>query len=132
MPQPNLITEYRVHSSQHLNCHHHIIFAKCNLEVVYPPPYVREVWHYEDANTELIRRAINEFIWQRAFLNTNVNKKAHIFNSTSLNFLSNFIPREFVVSDDKDSSWSNKKIRAFIQEKMLHLKIIVIIVVTLI
>ena len=74
--QPNLITESGVHSSLHSNCYHLIIFAKFNLEVVYPPSW--EVWHYKDANTELIRRAINEFIWQRAFLNTNVNKK-HTF-----------------------------------------------------
>ena len=38
-------------------------------------PYVREVWHYENANIGLINRAINEFNWQRAFLNTNVNEK---------------------------------------------------------
>ena len=34
--QPNLIIEYGVHSSLHLNCHHQIIFAKFNLEVIYP------------------------------------------------------------------------------------------------
>ena len=50
-----------------------MVFAKFNLELVYPPPYVREVLHYKDAKTELIRRAVNKFNWQRAFLNTNVN-----------------------------------------------------------
>ena len=61
-----------------------MIFAKFNLEVTNPPPYVREVltnpppymrevWHYKDASTKLIRRAIEEFNWQSAFLNTNVN-----------------------------------------------------------
>ena len=55
--KPNLTG---VHSSLHSNCHQ-IIFAKFNLEIVYPPPYVREVWHYKDANTELIRQAIKEF-----------------------------------------------------------------------
>ena len=131
--QPDLIIESGVNPSLHLNCHHQIIFAKFNLEVVYPPSYVQEVWHYKDANTELIRRAINEFNWQRAFLNTNVNEKVDILNSTILNILSTFIPHEFVVRDDKDPPWFNKKISALIQGKqMLHLKIIVIIVVTLI
>ena len=41
--QPNLIIEPRVHSSQHSNCRHQIVFAKFNLEFVYPPPYVHEV-----------------------------------------------------------------------------------------
>ena len=122
MSQPNLIIESGVHSSLHSNCHHQIIFAKSNLEVVYPPLYVREVWHHKDANTEVIRRAINEFNWQRAFLNTNINGKVYIFNSTILNILSNFIPHEFVVCDDKDPPWFNKKIRALIQEKNVAFK----------
>ena len=79
-------------------------------------------WHYKDANTELIRRAINEFNWQRVFLNTNVNEKVDIFNSTILNILINFIPHESVVCDDKDPPWFNKKIRALIQEKNVAFK----------
>ena len=75
MSQPNLMIESRFHLSRHSNCHHQTIFAKFNLEVVYLSPYVREVWQYKDANAELIGQAINEFNWQRAFLNTNVNKK---------------------------------------------------------
>ena len=111
--QPNLIIESGVHSSLHSNCHHQIIFAKFNLEVVYPPPYVRKFWHYKDANTKLIRWAINEFNWRRAFSNTNVNEKVDIFNSTILNILSKFIPHKFVVYDDKDPPWFNKKITKY-------------------
>ena len=81
-----------------------------------------DVWRYKDGNTELIRRAVNEFNWQRAFLNNNVNEKVDIFNSTILNILSNFIPQEFVVCDDKAPPWFNKKIRALIQEKNATLK----------
>ena len=63
-------------------------FSKSNLEVVYTSPYVREVWHYKNAINELIRHAINEFNWQKAFLNINVNEKVDIFYSTILNILS--------------------------------------------
>ena len=77
MSQPNFITGSGVHSSLHLNCHHQIIFAKCNLHIVYSPPYLCEIWHCREANTRLIRRAIKEFNWERAFSNTNVND---IFN----------------------------------------------------
>ena len=76
---------------------------------------MREIWHHKDANTELIRRGINKFNWQRAFLNTNVNEKVDIFNSTILNILNSFIPHEFVVCDDKDvglcGSWFKMKIK---------------------
>ena len=117
-----MIIESGVHPSLHSNCYYQIIFAKFNLEIVYLPPYVREVWHYKDANTELIRRAINEFNWQRVFLNTNVNEKVDIFNSTILNIFSNFILHISVVCDDKDPPWFNKKIRALIQEKNVAFK----------
>ena len=52
--QPNLVVESGVHSSLHPNCHHQIVFAKFNLQIYYPPPYPREIWHYKQANTELI------------------------------------------------------------------------------
>ena len=52
MSQPNLVTDPGVHSSLHPNCHHQIVFAKLNLHIVYPPPYLREIWHYREANTE--------------------------------------------------------------------------------
>ena len=47
--QPNLIIESGVHPFLHPNSHHQIIFAKFNLEIHYPPPYFRDVWHYQDA-----------------------------------------------------------------------------------
>ena len=114
---PNLIIDSGVHSSLHPNYHHQIVYAKFNLEITYPPPYLREVWHYKDANIELIRRAINGFNWTRAFSNTSVNEKVNIFNNTILNILSNFIPHEILTCDDKDPPWFNKKIKGIIQEK---------------
>ena len=36
--QPNLLIESGVHPSLHPNCHHQIIFAKFNLDMVYPLP----------------------------------------------------------------------------------------------
>ena len=73
--QPNLVVESGVHPSLHANCHHQLVFAKFNLQIYYPPPYPREIWHDKNANSELIRQAISNFNWDRAFLNTNVNEK---------------------------------------------------------
>ena len=115
--QPNLVVEYGVHPSLHQNCHHQIVFAKFNLQIYYPPPHPREIWHYRQANAELIRRAITGFNWDRTFLDTNINEKVSIFSSTLLNILSNFIPRETIVCDDKDLPWFNRTIKSLIQEK---------------
>ena len=67
--QPKLLIESGVHPYLHPNYHHQIVFAKFNLDMVYPPPYERKIWHYEKVNIDLIKRAINSFGWEKAFSN---------------------------------------------------------------
>ena len=57
--QPNLVIDSGMDPSLHQNCHQQIIFCKLNLKIEYPPPYVREVWDYGKAQTDLINRAID-------------------------------------------------------------------------
>ena len=59
--QPNFKIESGVRPSLHPNCHLQIVYAKFNLQIYFPPPYLQEVWHYKDANTELIKKAISKF-----------------------------------------------------------------------
>ena len=112
--QPNLSVESGTQPSLHPNCQHQIIYAKFNLEVLYSAPYTREVWHYQDSYVDLIRRSINEFGWDRAFANKHVDEKVLIFNKTVLNVLSNFIPHEVIICDDKDPPWFNGKFKSLI------------------
>ena len=65
------------------------------------------VWHYKDSNDDLIRRVINQFNWGRASENKNVDEKVLTFNKTVMNILSNFIPHELIVCDEKDPPWFN-------------------------
>ena len=67
--------------------------------------------------TELIRRPLNEFNWERAFSNTHVNEKVCIFNKSVLNVLSNFIPHETILCDDKNSPWFNSRTKSLLQDK---------------
>ena len=78
--QPKLVMNSGVHSSLHVNCRHQIIFAKFNLQIYYPPPYERAVWHYKHANTDHIRKAICGFNWERSLANKDVNEMVNIFN----------------------------------------------------
>ena len=57
--------ESGVHSSVHPNCHHQITYAKFNLKIHHPPPYEREIWHYDQANVDHIRKAVNLFPWKK-------------------------------------------------------------------
>ena len=115
--QPNLVMNSGVHSSLHPNCHHQIIHAKFNLKIFYPPPYERVVWHYQDANNDLIHRSISQFNWERAFSSKGVNKQISIFNETILNIITNFISHETKIFNDREPPWTNNKVKTMIQEK---------------
>ena len=73
--QPNLVAKSEVHSSLHANCHHQITYIIFNLNVIYPPPYKREVWHFKLANSKCIQRSITNCNWEKAFYNMYLNKK---------------------------------------------------------
>ena len=78
--QPNLVVDFGIHPSLHENCHNQIIYDKFDLKIFYPPPYERTVWHYQKADTELIKRSFENFDWQNAFLNCNQNEQASVLN----------------------------------------------------
>ena len=63
--QPNMVVNSGVHSPLHADCPHQCVFAKFDLKMYYPPPYEREVWHYQETDAILIRRAMNEFSWKK-------------------------------------------------------------------
>ena len=51
----------------HLNCHHQIVYAKFNFKVQHPPVHEAKMWHFQKADTNLVRKAWNQFYWERAF-----------------------------------------------------------------
>ena len=115
--QPNIVVKSGVHPSLHPNCHHQFVFAKFNLKIYYPPPYLREVWHYKEANADLIKRAISNFNWEKTFSNTNINEKVCLFSKTILNILDNYIPHETIICDDKHPPWFNSRIKSLENRK---------------
>ena len=119
-----MLIESGIHSSLRSSCHQQIVFAKFNLKMCYRPPYSREVWHFKEAKTDLIRRALNEFNWERTFSNTNVNEKVRIFNKSVLSALSNFILHETILCDDKDPRGLILGLSLFSRPKIKFSKII--------
>ena len=112
--------ESGVHSSLHPDCHHLITHAKFNLKIYYPLQYEQEIWHYGKGNIDHIRKATNEFPWEKSFENNSMNEKVNIFNITIKNILSNWIPRETIMCDDRDPPWINKNIKQLILKKIKH------------
>ena len=95
---------------------------KLSLLILYCPPYERTVWHHEGANTEPIRRVIDQFDWLRALSNVNVDEKVYFFTKTLLNIIQNFIPHETIICDDRDPPWINKEIKKLMIKKNLAFK----------
>ena len=115
--QPNLVMDAGIHPSLHASCHHQIVYAKFNLKIHYPPPYEREVWHFQKADINLIRRAMNEFKWERAFFNLNINETVSVFNTTIKNMMVNFIPHGIIICDDRDSPRIYNRIKINLRTK---------------
>ena len=81
----------------------------------YPPPYEREIWHYQYANIDQIKRAIEQFPWEKSFRNLRNNEIIHLFNKTIKNVLSNYVPHETITCDDRYPPWINNKIKQLIE-----------------
>ena len=48
---------------------------------------------------------------EKQIFNTDANHKLYLLNETIKSIPFNFIPHEFIVCDDRDSSWSNRSAR---------------------
>ena len=103
--------ESSIHSSLHSNCHHQITYAKFNLKIHYPRPYECEIWHYQKANTDQIRKTIEQFSWDRSFKNLDVNEMVNHLS------LSNYITHEIIICDDRDPPCINNRVKELINEK---------------
>ena len=69
--------------------------------------------HYQQADTELIKRSLESFDWKNAFSNCNPNEQVSVLTKTLLNIMSNFILNE---------TWITEKLKSMIQEKNLFYK----------
>ena len=108
----------------HENCLHQIIYSKFDLKIFHPPPYERTVWHYHQADTAFIKRSLENFARQNAFLSENVIQMSEVSVLTKiiLVIMSNFVPKETILADDSNPSWITSKLKGMIQEKNLFCK----------
>ena len=107
--QPNLVVDFGIHPL-HENCHYQIIYSKSDLKIFYPLAYERTVWHNQQAGTELMKRSLEYFDRQNAFLDCNPNEQLSVLIKTVLSIMSNFIPNETILIDDRDPLWITSKL----------------------
>ena len=85
-----------------INCLHCITFAKFSLKIHYPPLYEWGFWHYQKANVDQIRQAINKFPLDNRVANISINENVQLFTQTIQNIISNYIPHETITCDDRN------------------------------
>ena len=120
--QPNLVVDFSIHPSLHENCHHQIIYSKFNLKIFSPPLYERTVWYYQQAKTKLIKKSLENFDWRNAIWNCNTNEQVSFLIKTVLNIMSNCIPIEPVLVDERDPPWITSKLQSMIKRKTYFTK----------
>ena len=97
-------------------CHHNIIHGKIDIHVPLPPAYVREVWDYNKANVENIKKAVSNFNWNRAFENLSVDEKVELLNEI-LNIFWNYIPNKKIKCDYRHPPWMTDNIKKTLKQK---------------
>ena len=103
-----MVTDSGVHPSLHANCHHQIVYCKLNLNIKFPPPYERLVGDYNKADTEKIKKPIEQVHWENIFNHKNPHQQVAIFNSTVINIFSNFVANRLITCDEKEK-WEKRK-----------------------
>ena len=90
----NVISNYGVDFLMFKKCHHNIIHGKIDIRVPLPPLYVHEVWDYNKANAENIKKAVSNFNWNKALESLSVDEKVEVLNEPLLNIFWNYIPNK--------------------------------------
>ena len=96
-----------LHASLYLHCHHQIILAKFDLKVFHPPPYERTMWHFSQANSDRIKRAVDLLDRESALHDLDVNEQVPLFNDAITDIMSNFVPNKIIICDDPDPPCMN-------------------------
>ena len=78
---------------------------------------MREVWDYEKANIENIKKAISNFDWNKAFENLSVDEKVDFLNKTLLNIFRNYIPNKKIKCDYRQPPWMTNNIKKSLKER---------------
>ena len=61
-----------------------------------------------------MRKAIKQFSWDSSFKNLDVNEMVFLFNRAIRNILSNYIPHEIIICDERDPSSINNRVKGLI------------------
>ena len=116
--QPNIVLDSGVRPSLDPTVKHQITFCKINFKIPPPPKYCRRFWHFNKAETSLIRRAIAQFPWEaKLSLLMDPNQQVHLLNQCLLNIMSNYVPNEIKKVCPQEPNWLNRNIKNLLRKQ---------------
>ena len=115
--KPNLFVESGVQSSLDNRFQHQIIYGKLNISVPSPPPYKRTLWDYSKADSQSIRKMINELDWHTRFNGLGPEEMTKVFTNNLYSIFSSNIPNKEVACNDKDPPWITPQLKKSIKRK---------------
>ena len=80
------------------------------------------MWHFSQANSDHIKKAVDLFDWESALIDLDVNEQVSVFNDTITNIMPHFVPNEIIICDDRDPPWMNRHIKNLILYKAIFYK----------
>ena len=80
----------------------------------YPPPYEREIWHYQHANIDQIKYNIEQFPWETSFRNFRINEIVCLTKLSKIFSQITFPEKNLLAMID--TPWINNEIKQLIQE----------------
>ena len=109
---PNFLMDLGVDDFLYPNCYRHIRYAKFNLKYLqyYPLPYEGKTWYFYKSKTDLIWKAMNDFI------NSQKKWNSSCFSRTVKIFYRNVFLAK-LSCNDKNPPWINSKIKNLIKNK---------------
>ena len=61
-----------------------MFYGKFDLNIFYPPPDERHIWHYKHASADMNSKTIEGFDWDKAFSGKSTDEKASILAKATL------------------------------------------------
>ena len=114
---PNFISHTSVDLLLIDECHQSLICGIIDFKVPLPPPYLREVWDYENANSSYIQSAVSNTDWNVLLRRADVNKKFVTLNECLKNILHNFIPNRMIKCSYRYPPWMTDDVKTKLKER---------------
>jgi hypothetical protein len=96
---------------------HCYVFCKIEIQYVKDIKYTREIWKYDEANSDELNNALEGCPWQVMEVYDDIDDMAEYFMELFTSTCKQFIPNKKITINPKDKPWMNNLIKAKLKER---------------